>query len=423
MRGNRLGGTPYFLKLLSYFPKTLDTLVLAGNLLRNYDLRQLSCIVKINTTLDIRDNPHLTLGASKTFPIFYLKSERNVNILHTLRWEELETLRKPGLINCIKRCLYKRSVRFRFHEDVIDKIERNCPFTFCLAMLILLSYLTFLTSIFCISILLQTLSENGSCYDGHQWLAHGLFGGLLLLLALVELILLLKLRRRLPLVETINGKFQSLFPLRTYKLLWKLCSSALSRADLYTDVIFIVILFDCEGPTSLTVLRAVSTTSVVISLLFPLGLLLYTLFSATRLKCCKPTRVEFKRLERLARLSYIADFKGLGAVFGSFCVDLKLRCGNFERSVPRLYAVYRLIMEDTVQCVCQLIFMFNITDFKDSERVNAEEGSQLFLRVSITLTILNFFVSLFNIFITAGAKPSRELFMKFVGSTDHYYHF
>lgn len=42
----------------------------------------------------------------------------------------------------------------------------------------------------------------------------------------------------------------------------------------------------------------------------------------------------------------------MGAVFGSFCVDLKIRCGNFERSVPRLYAVYRLIMEDMVQCVC-----------------------------------------------------------------------
>lgn len=107
----------------------------------------------------------------------------------------------------------------------------------------------------------------------------------------------------------------------------------------------------------------------------------------------------------------------MGAVFGSFCVDLKIRCGNFERSVPRLYAVYRLIIEDMVQCVCQLIFLFHPEHFKGETHTGK---AQFFIQASITLTIFNFFVSLLNIFITAGAKPSPELFKKFVGHTQHY---
>lgn len=65
-----------------------------------------------------------------------------------------------------------------------------------MALIILLSYFLFLGSVLVFSTVLKT---SNACYDGHLWVAHGLFGGLLIMLAGVELILLKKIKRILPL--------------------------------------------------------------------------------------------------------------------------------------------------------------------------------------------------------------------------------
>ena len=65
--------------MVEHFPRELNTLVLSDNQLYNQDVRALS-LIRILTKLDIRDNAKLTLGATKTFPLFYLKSLRQVEI-------------------------------------------------------------------------------------------------------------------------------------------------------------------------------------------------------------------------------------------------------------------------------------------------------------------------------------------------------
>ena len=97
----------------------------------------------------------------------------------------------------------------------------------------------------------------------------------------------------------------------------------------------------------------------------------------------------------------------MGAVFGSYCVDLKLRCGKYERSVPRLYAFSKLFLEDIIQAVCQILFIIK----------HPANEALWFVVISIFITVANLIISLLNIFITAGAKPSRELLVKFEGKS------
>lgn len=115
----------------------------------------------------------------------------------------------------------------------------------------------------------------------------------------------------------------------------------------------------------------------------------------------------FKRLERLARISYTTDFKVLGSVFGSYCADLKLQCCCKELSVPRLSALNRLLLEDSIQTIIQIIYV-------SSNRKNA-----LFMIASISLTVMSFLASFFSVFITAGSKPSEYHLEMFEERKDH----
>ena len=149
--------------------------------------------------------------------------------------------------------------------------------------------------------------------------------------------MLCAVKRRLPRLEP---GARPLFPLKPPFLLWKLCSGAIARVDLYTDMLFLVILHGCSSNRALFI---VSLVSIVLSLSFPLWVILFTLLSSCCRRLANPN-TEFKRLERLARLSYSSEFKGMGAVFGSYCADLKIRCGRRERSVPRLHAFSKLLL-------------------------------------------------------------------------------
>ena len=62
---------------------------------------------------------------------------------------------------------------------------------------------------------------------------------------MIELILLVKIKQRLPRQDERDKKSRTLFPLGFFQVVWKLGSSALSRSDLYTDLLFVVILYDC----------------------------------------------------------------------------------------------------------------------------------------------------------------------------------
>ncbi len=149
-------------------------------------------------------------------------------------------------------------------------------------------------------------------------------------------------------------------------------------------------------------------------MIFPFIILFNSLLAA----CGRPSlftrTMEFRRLERLARISYVTDFKGLGSVFGSYCVDLKLRCGRKERSVPRMYALQRLLLEDSIQTFLQLYYV-------GTRKVVAV--TELFVMFSIGVTVLNFVASIFNIFITAGAKTSPETLNMFPGTNIHSQHY
>ena len=102
-------------------------------------------------------------------------------------------------------------------------------------------------------------------------------------------------------------------------------------------------------------------------------------------------------MERIARLAYSAEYKGIAAIVGSFCVDLKIRIFGHERSVPRMLSLYRLFFEDLIQAVCQIIFTV------------ISETSNTFVLISILITITSVFVSFANVFITTGAKVSGVL--------------
>lgn len=231
------------------------------------------------------------------------------------------------------------------------------------------------------------LSHDHICNRGHLWEAHGSFVVFLILLTLLEALALRSVKRRL--------KDQpQLFPLSKCSVMWKLGTSALARADLYTDVCFLVILYHCEH-----YLFAWSLISLIMSLALPLVLLFNSLLASRGCPSFFNRTLEFKRLERMARISYMTDFKVLGAVFGSYCADLKLQCCCKELSVPRLSALNRLILEDSVQTVIQIIYVSN----------KIEDFNALFPIASISLTIGSFMASLFNLFITAGSKPSDEL--------------
>ena len=102
-------------------------------------------------------------------------------------------------------------------------------------------------------------------------------------------------------------------------------------------------------------------------------------------------------MERIARLAYSAEYKGIAAIVGSFCVDLKIRIFGHERSVPRMLSLYRLFFEDLIQAACQMMFTV------------ISGASNTFVLISILITIISVFVSFANVFITTGAKPSRYL--------------
>lgn len=98
-------------------------------------------------------------------------------------------------------------------------------------------------------------------------------------------------------------------------------------------------------------------------------------------------------MERIARLSYCSDYKGIAAIVGSFCVDLKIRICISEPSIPRIISIYRLFFEDLIQAACQIAFTIMV-------------GQNNFVVISITITIVSVMVSFANVFITTGAKAS-----------------
>ena len=102
----------------------------------------------------------------------------------------------------------------------------------------LLSFLFFLLIVIVFPITLKDDEGAGFCSNGHLWEAHGAFAGFLLLLTLFEGLAVRNIKLRLK-------KKPSLFPLSKYSVVWKLATSVLARADLYTDVCFLIILHDC----------------------------------------------------------------------------------------------------------------------------------------------------------------------------------
>ena len=222
-------------------------------------------------------------------------------------------------------------------------------------------------------------------------------------MGLFELLTLLYLRNRL------NDK-PKLFGLKKFSIIWKLGSSALARIDLYTDICFVVILRDCRNlyeshKYDYGTLEVVCTVSIILSLLFPVIFQISLMAQAT-CNQCRRSRIPLPKMERIARLAYSSEYKGIAAIVGSFCVDLKVRICKYERSVPRLLSLYRLFFEDLIQAVCQIIFTF------------LSGANNNFVLISILITVLSVVVSFANVFITTGAKISRDLLeVQFQGSS------
>ena len=80
---------------------------------------------------------------------------------------------------------------------------------------------------------------ESACNQGHHWHAHGIIAVLFILMGVFELVVLIKLRRRLK-------ARPELFGLKKFSVFWKLGSSALARIDVYTDICFVAILNDCR---------------------------------------------------------------------------------------------------------------------------------------------------------------------------------
>ena len=134
-----------------------------------------------------------------------------------------------------KKWLFSKNVRFRFHSLLIENIENEFGFSFFLTLSMLLAFLFFLAIVLIFPLVLKDQEDDDFCGDGHLWEAHGAFFCFLLLLTLFEGLAVRSIKRRL--------KDQPLlFPLSNCSVLWKLGTSALSRADLYTDVCLLAIL-------------------------------------------------------------------------------------------------------------------------------------------------------------------------------------
>ena len=96
-----------------------------------------------------------------------------------------------------KKWLFSKSVKFRFDELLIKRIENEFGFSFTLTILMLLSFLFFLLIVIVFPITLKDDEGDGFCSNGHLWEAHGAFAGFILLLTLFEILALISIKQRL----------------------------------------------------------------------------------------------------------------------------------------------------------------------------------------------------------------------------------
>ena len=84
----------------------------------------------------------------------------------------------------------------------------------------------------------------------------------------------------------------------------------------------------------------IGLVALLLSLVFPITLFGTIIFDS----CRKKSRYFLPRIERLARLSYISEYKAVGSVLGSYCPDLKVPFRCCDKSVPRIHAILRLLL-------------------------------------------------------------------------------
>lgn len=230
LTGNNLGGSG-FRPLLSVMPRDLEILLIQNNQLRNRDLRALSQTIRVTKLLDISQNKELSQGASKTFPLIYIKGLKTVHINNDLEKETNVDLPSKKCKVRFKKWMFRFGVRFRFHEVVIEKIENEFCFSFLLTLMMLLSFFFFIGIVIAFPVALQ---DDLICENGHLWEAHGSFAVFVMMLTLLEALALCSIKKRLRQVP-------HLFPLSKWSVVWKLMTGVLARADLYTDICFLTL--------------------------------------------------------------------------------------------------------------------------------------------------------------------------------------
>ncbi len=278
---------------------------------------------------------------------------------------------------------------YKYSPLIERRIEDSPRFRCWIESLMWLFNFIFYWLVLAIPIALPTAN---ACEQGHEWEAHGFIACLLALMSVFELIVLLLLKHRL-------RDEPRLFGLKNVSMLWKVMSSLLARIDLYTDICFIVILRHCQHKNESSShfyrsLEQMCLVSIILSVTVP-ALFLLRLLAAILSERCNIRDVANPKMERIARLAYASEFKGIAAIVGSFCVDLKLRL-CCEISLPRFFSVYKLVFEDLLQALAQIAFTWVV-------------HSNSFVIVSILISALSLFASFANVFITTGAKPSQDI--------------
>jgi len=125
----------------------------------------------------------------------------------------------------------------------------------------------------------------------------------------------------------------------------KFLGGQLARADLFTDILMIVTLYQCH----IRPLLIASLVIISVSLLYPSIMYLRLAF--------KDYCHLLPNIERNTKLAYIAEFQALAMVLDSFSLRNFESLGHKTVTIPKIVAVLKCVIEDMPQFFIQILYL------------------------------------------------------------------
>ena len=266
---------------------------------------------------------------------------------------------------------------YKFFKDIENKINFH--------VIIKFAYLSFFLNLF-LCIFLPITLRHPKCQRGLEWSSHVIFGSYLILSFFVEFLIFFlwfNKEARNSFFENTSTK-KTLFIFALYSII-----GLVSKADIYTDIAFIVELCKCaekEKIGSEEYFTAEGLIAITVSIIIFAFTIFYQIMCFVRLIFKSPKTTFNPLTSHSTRLLMWSDFRMLGMWVDKFSVSYYESIFKFRIPTFKILAFFKLVFEDIAQASIQVIYLLFISENQDEGESNKiSEGKVTTKQVSLVI--------------------------------------